>query len=59
MNNFEREKYYYKTVRVGNIWSRNYVEYEINGDRNKILSIENYLNIIKPYLKVIYIENQQ
>ena len=57
MNHFEWEKDYYKPVRVGNIWSRNYIEYEINGDRNKILSIENYLNKIKPYLKVIYIEN--
>ena len=40
MNHFEREKDYYKPVRVGNIWSRNYIEYEINGDRNKIYQLK-------------------
>ena len=39
-NFFEQEKEdYYKSVRVGNFWSRNYIEYERNGDRNKALSI--------------------
>ena len=48
-NLFEQEhKNYYKPVRTGNFWSRNYSEYEINGDRNKTLSIEEYLNKIKP-----------
>ena len=44
---------YYKPVRVGNFWSRNYIEYDSNGDRNKILSIEEYPNKITPYLKHI------
>ena len=44
---------YYKPVRIGNFWSRNYIEYESNGDRNKTLSIEEYLNKIRPYLKNI------
>ena len=26
-------------------WSNNYVEYESNNDRNKTLSVEEYLNI--------------
>ena len=30
---------------------QNYIEYESNGDRNKTLSIEEYLNKIRPYLK--------
>ena len=31
----------------------NYVEYESKSNRNKILSIEEYFNKIKPYLKDI------
>ena len=34
---------------VGNFYSDNYIEYESNGNRNKTLSIEEYLNIIRPY----------
>ena len=42
-----------KPVRVGIFWSNNYIEYESNDDRNKTLSIEEYLNKIRPYLKDI------
>ena len=55
-NLFEHEKEeenYYKPVRVSNFWSNNYIEYESNGDRNKTLSVEEYLNKIRPYLKDI------
>ena len=38
----EEEENYYKPVRVSNIWSNNFIEYESNGDRNKILSTEEY-----------------
>ena len=31
----------------------NYIEYDSNGDRNKTLSTEEYLNKIRPYLKDI------
>ena len=48
----EEEENYYKPVRV-TIWSNNYIEYESNGDRNKTLSVEDYLNRIRPYLKNI------
>ena len=41
----------YKPVRLGNFWSSTYVEYENNSDRNKTLSIEDYLNKSRPYLK--------
>ena len=30
-----------------------FIEYEINGDRNKTLSIKEYHDEVKPYLKVI------
>ena len=35
-------------IRVGNFWSNDFNEYESNGDRNKTLSVEEYLNRIKP-----------
>ena len=38
---------------MGNVWSNNYIEYESNGDGNKILSVEKYLNKFRPYLKDI------
>ena len=44
---------YYKPVRVNNIWSNDHIEYESNGYRNKTLSVEEYLNKIRPYLKNI------
>ena len=40
-------------MRVGNFWSNSYIEYKSNGDRNKTLSVEEYLNKIRPYLKDI------
>ena len=42
----EEEENYYKPVRVSNFWSNNYIEYESKGDKNKILSVEKYLNKI-------------
>ena len=48
----EQEKEdYYKQIRLGDFWNNNYIEYENNGDRNKTLSIEEYLNKIRLYLK--------
>ena len=53
-NQSEKEKNdYYKPVRVRNFWSRNYIEYESKGGRNKTLSIEEYVNKIRPHLKDI------
>ena len=45
----KEEENYYKPVRVSNFWSNNYIEYESNGDRNKTLSVEEYLTKISPY----------
>ena len=47
------EENYYKPVRVNKFWSNNYIEYKSNGDKNKILSIEEYLDKIRPYLRDI------
>ena len=53
-NLFEQEEEnYYKPVRVRVFWSNNYIEYEGNSNRNKILSVEEYLYKIRPYLKDI------
>ena len=46
-----RDENYYKPVKVGNFWSSNYIDYKSNSDRNKILSVEEYLNKIRQYLK--------
>ena len=43
-----------KPIRASNLWSNNYyIEYESNGDRNKALSVQEYLNKIRQYLKGI------
>ena len=33
----KEEDNYYKPVKVNNFWSNNYIEYESNDDKNKIL----------------------
>ena len=53
---FEQEYNYYKPERVSNFWNHNYIEYGSNGDRNKNLSLKEYLDKIKPYLKDIIID---
>ena len=45
------EENFYKLVRVSNFSSNDYIEYKSNGDKNKTLSVEEYLNKISPYLK--------
>ena len=41
---------YYKPIRIGNAFSSNYIEYKSNGDKDKILLIKEYLDMIRPYL---------
>ena len=48
----EEEENFLKPVKVSNFWSNNYIEYESNGQL-KALSVEEYLNKIKLYLKDI------
>ena len=55
----KKEVNYYKPVRLNTFWSSNIkvkhinVEYKSNDDRNKTLSVEEYLDKIRPYLKDI------
>ena len=39
----KEEENYYKPVKVNTFWSNNYIEYKSNSDKNKILSVEEYL----------------
>ena len=50
-NFFEQQEDHYKTVRAYNIYSNSYIKYESNSDRNKALSITEYLDEIKQCLK--------
>ena len=52
---FEQEEDYYEPKRVSNFWNNSYIEYESNGDKNSNLSLDEYLNKIKLYLRSIII----
>ena len=59
---FEHGEDCYKPVRVGYFGGKNYINCESNGDKNKTLSVEEYLNKTRTYLKDInnlkkYVEN--
>ena len=43
---------------VNNFWNNNYIKYESNGDKNKNLSFDEYLNKIETYLRNIIINLQ-
>ena len=40
-------------MKVGNFWNNNYIKYESNGDKDKNLSVKEYLNETTHYLKYI------
>ena len=50
-----RKEHYYKPVRIGNFWSRKYIEYESNGGKNKAILADECPNNIRPHLKYIMI----
>ena len=54
----QQEEDYYKPIRVSNFWHNNYIEYESNGDKNRNLSLDEYLNKIETYLSNIIIDLQ-
>ena len=53
----QEEEDYYKPKRVSNFWNNNYIEHESNVKNNN-LSLDEYLNKIKPYLNDILIDFQ-
>ena len=52
-NIFEQEEVYYKSGRVGKFHNNSCIQYKSNADRNKTISIKEYLDETKPFLKVI------
>ena len=40
---------YYKSTEIKDAFKDNYIEYESRGDKDKNLSLEDYLNIIRAY----------
>ena len=49
---YEEEGNYYKPGRVRNFWSNSCIQYKSNSDKDRTLTVEDYLKIT-PYLKVI------
>ena len=52
-NIFKPKEDNYKPIRIGSGFSSNYIEYKSNGDKDKTVSIKDYLDEIKPYLSNI------
>ena len=48
----EKEEDYYEPKKVNKFWNNNYIKYESNGDKNKNLSLGEYLNKIETYLEI-------
>ena len=42
---------YYKPIKTKGAFNNNYIEYESRGDKDKNLSLEGYLDIIRPFLE--------
>ena len=49
---------YYKPTLVKSSFKKNYKYYESRGDKDKRLSVEQYLDMIKPYLSDLINENK-
>ena len=45
------DKDYYKPIKTNGAFNDDYMEYESKGDKDRNLSLEYYLNIIRPFLK--------
>ena len=58
-NKSEEESDYYIPKKVSNFLNNNYIKYESNDDGNKNLSLEEYFNKIRPYLRDIKIDLQE
>ena len=51
-----KKKIFYKSKILNNFLNNNYIEYESNGDKKNNLSVDKYLNKIKPFLRNITID---
>ena len=44
---------YYKPVIINGAFNNNYIQYESKGNNDKIVTVDKYLDIIRPYLRDI------
>ena len=58
MNKNKKKEKIIINIKVSNFWNNNYIEYESNGDRNRNLSLDEYLNEIESNLRNIIIDFQ-
>ena len=54
---FDQEDYY-EPKRANKFWNNNYIKYKNNGDKNRNLSLDEYLNKIGTYLRNIIVNLQ-
>ena len=47
------DEYYYKPIITNSIFNNNYIQYENKGNKDKILTTNKYLDMIKPYFSDI------
>ena len=48
--NLSIDEDYYKPIKSNDAFNSNYIEYESKGNKDKTLSIKEYLDMIRPYL---------
>ena len=51
----EKEEDFYEPRRINSLCNNNYIEYESNGNKNRNLLLDEYLNKMKIYLRNIII----
>ena len=59
IRNIFKQEDFYGPIRVDYLYSNNYIEYDSDGNRNKNLSIKEYLSESKSYLRDIIIKLQK
>ena len=53
LKKLEEDKDHYKPIKTKGTFNNNYIEYESRGDKDKRLSVREYLYMIMPYLEDI------
>ena len=59
MTLFEQDDGYYKPRRIGNFWNNSYIKFESSANKNKNLSVKEYLDKIKLYMRDTIINLQK
>ena len=52
------DRNYYKPVIINGAFSNNYIQYESKGNKDKISTVDEYLDIIRPYLVDIIFDHK-